>query len=208
MNKKLKLRNSIWIISVLDIATVPPLCKGFGKKPVSCNCLATMMRQPYHDIENIKHLFKSMANDIWNIDVENSKLLHKIADYLGQFCTTTSLTCPMFHFDVSRSDSVFRITLCWRSLCIMLSLSWLEAQCIKKMINNRHQCTFYWNKVEEQMEYLCKNLKQNKLCSWSNYFPKEFIIVLEEIIKARQLIEKKLNGRITSLTVQSHTELD
>jgi len=32
MNKKVKLRNSIQTISVLDIANQP--CKGFGKKPV------------------------------------------------------------------------------------------------------------------------------------------------------------------------------
>jgi len=76
------------------------------------------------------------------------------------------------------------------------------------MTNNRHQCAFYWNKVEEQMEYMCKNLKQNILRSWSNYFPKEFIIVMEESIKAMQLIEKKLNGRIITLSGQSWTELD
>jgi len=50
-----------------------------------------MMKQPYHDIENMKDLFIAMGNDIWNIDVENYKLLHKIADYLGQFCTTALL---------------------------------------------------------------------------------------------------------------------
>jgi len=73
------LRNSIQIISVLDVATVL-LCKGFGKKPVSCNCLATMMKQPYHVIENMKDLFIAMENDIWNIDVESNELLHKITD--------------------------------------------------------------------------------------------------------------------------------
>jgi len=75
-------------------------------------------------------------------------------------------------------------------------------------MNNRHQCIFYWNKVDEQKEYLQKYFKQNNLCSWSNYFPKEFIIVLEESVKARQLIEMKLNGRIMTLSVESCMELD
>jgi len=76
------------------------------------------------------------------------------------------------------------------------------------MINNRQQWASNKNKVKAQMEYMHKNLKQNKLCSWSNYFPKEFIILMKESIKAMQLIEKKLNGRIITLSGQSQTELD
>jgi len=58
------------------------------------------------------------------------------------------------------------------------------------------------------MENMCKNFKQNNLHSWRNYFPKEFIIVLEESIKAMQLIEKKLNAKIISLSDQNQTDLD
>ena len=208
MNNKLKLRNSIRIISVLNEASLP--CKGFGKKPVSCNCLAHLTKQPYHCIENTKRFFIAMANDIWNINVEKNELLHKIADYLCQYCTNASLMCPMFEFNISQTvcSSVSKVTICWRSLRNILCISRLEAQCIKKLMNNRRQCVFYWNKVDEQKEYLRKYGKQNNIRSWSNYFPKELIMVVEESVKARQLIEKKLNGRIMSLSVKSCAELD
>jgi len=154
MNNKLKLRNSIRIISVLNEASLP--CKGFGKKPVSCNCLAHLTKQPYHCIENTKRFFIAMANDIWNINVEKNELLHKIADYLCQYCTNASLMCPMFEFNISQTvcSSVSKVTICWRSLRNILCISRLEVQCIKKLMNNRRQCVFYWNKVDEQKEYL------------------------------------------------------
>jgi len=112
MNKKLELRNSIQIILVLNDASVP--CKGFGKKPVSCNCLAHLTKQLYHCIENTKHFFIAMANDIWNIEVESNELLHKIVDYLCQYCTNALLMCPTFEFNISQNicASVSKITIC------------------------------------------------------------------------------------------------
>jgi len=48
-----------------------------------------------------------MANEIWNIDVENNELLHKIADYLGQFCMYALLMCPTFQFGTSNNIGHF-----------------------------------------------------------------------------------------------------
>ena len=82
------------------------------------------------------------------------------ADCLRPFCLNVSLTCPMFHFCVIIGHNEHHVTLCWHTFCLMLGLSRCEAQFIKKVLLDITQCDFFWNKVNENANYLNDNGKQ------------------------------------------------
>ena len=114
----------------------------------------------------------------------------------------------MFHFCVIIGHNEHHVTLCWRTFCLMLGLSRREAQFIKKVLLDITQCDFFWNKVNENINYLKENGRLLTDRVWYKYFIPNFIIAVLECGKAVRLLDTKLGGKVVTLSAKSLANLE
>jgi len=206
VKKDEKAKESIRVISSLEC--LPQPCKGFCKDSVECKCLSDLLEHHRSNINEVKMYFSNLSTDMWSQEEQGSDLLVAFADCLRPFCLNVSLKCPMFHFSVIIGHNEHHVTLCWRTFRLMLGLSRREAQFIKKVLLDNTRCDFFWNKVNENVNYLKENGRLLTDRVWYKYFIPNFIIAVPECGKAVRLLDTKLGGKVVTLSAKSLANLE